>query len=91
MAVTTKPVTLSIPAKDSDAAQQEQIADLKFGFERFLYRRRGPLVGLRWKREIAAFLTKPGTTYEQCRARLEADFNKELALTQHELMQIISP
>lgn len=83
--------SIVIPAVDSDAEQQAQISRLKMEFERYLFRRRGPLVGMRWKRDVGKFLTTTGTTYEQIRARLESDFNLELSLTQHELAKIVSP
>src|SRR4051794_27661020 len=79
--VAAKVGSIVIPAVDSDAEQQAQIARLKMGFERYLFRRRGPLVGMRWKRDIGKFLTTRGTTYEQIRTRLELDFNLELSLT----------
>src|SRR4051812_244961 len=85
---TAKAQPVVIPAVASDAEQQAQISRLKMEFERYLFRRRGPLVGMRWKRDIGKFLTTPGTTYEQIRTRLESDFNLELSLTQHELTKI---
>lgn len=90
MAVAQKSVTISVPAEDSEAAQQDQTVRLVFGLERLLRQRRGLLVATRWRRNINKFLTTPGTTYEQIRTRLENDFNLELTLTHNELMQIIN-
>lgn len=83
------PVTLSIDAEDHDGARTAQIERIVFGFERYLRKRRGPLTALRWRRSINKFLTTSGTTYEQISARLEADLNLELTLTQNELALII--
>lgn len=91
MARTPMTVTLSVPSVDREDLRTNQVVDIVFRFEKVLKARRGLRTALSWRRDLNKFLTTPGTTYEQIRARLEQDLNLELTLTHNELAQIVSP